>query len=126
MAVVEAVDPIVLGIKLAEVCDSSSGDFELAEIPQFISAAFPNGLLLTNESKRVYVTLGQFSIIRLERDSQLLMPVYDYCLPEKECIGNSEDDPCELFKRIRFPVDEFFPPDTIDNSDSYKSVIGNE
>ncbi len=126
LAVVEAVDPIVLGIKLTEVCDSSSGDFELAEIPQFISAAFPNGLLLTNESKRVYVTLGQFSIIRLERDSQLLMPVYDYCMPEKECVGSSEDDPCELFKRIRFPVDEFFPPDTLDNSDSYKSVIGND
>ena len=34
---------------------------------------------------RLYVTLGQFSIIRMERDTQLLIPAYDYCLPEKEC-----------------------------------------
>ena len=63
----------------------------------------------------MFVTLGQFSIIRLERDSQLLMPVYDYCLPEKCCpsgsnCGNNCDDPCELFQNIAFPVDQFFPP----------------
>ena len=58
----------------------------------------------------VYCTLGQFSIIRLERDTQLVMPCYDFCMPEKECIGGSEDNPCDLFKRIKFPVDEFFPP----------------
>ncbi|NMA37086.1 MAG: hypothetical protein GX942_02135 [Papillibacter sp.] len=126
MAVVEVVDPIVLGIKLSEVCDNSQTEFELAEIPSFIGSAFPNGLLLTNETKRVYVTLGQFSIIRLERDSQLLMPVYDYCLPEKECVGGSEDDPCELFKRIRFPVDEFFPPDTLESCNDYKSIVSSD
>ncbi|MEG0765837.1 MAG: hypothetical protein RR403_07295, partial [Pseudoflavonifractor sp.] len=51
-----------------------------------------------------------FSIIRLERDTQLLMPVYDYCMPEKECTcGGSDDDPCEIFRHVKFPVDEFFP-----------------
>ena len=39
--------------------------------------------------RRVYVTLGQFSIVRLERDSQLLIPVYDYCMPEKECTSGN-------------------------------------
>ena len=56
---------------------------------------------------------GQFSIIRMERDSQLLIPVYDYCLPSKECIGSGgciDEDPCEVFRQVKFPVDEFFPP----------------
>lgn len=122
IAMVEAVDPIVLNIRLAEVCDTGLGEFEPSEIPPFISAAFPEGLQMSQEAKRVYVTLGQFSIIRLERDSQLLMPVYDYCLPEKECVTGAGDDPCELFRRIRFPVDEFFPPDTVDSCESYREA----
>ena len=35
--------------------------------------------------KSAYPPLGQFSIIRLERDTQLLIPVYDYCMPDKDC-----------------------------------------
>ena len=30
----------------------------------------------------------------------MLMPMYDYCMPEKECtcnVGNSCEDPCEVF-----------------------------
>ena len=51
--------------------------------------------------------------ICLERDSQLLMPVYDYCMPEKECTcGGCEDDPCEIFRHVKFPVNEFFPPNS--------------
>ena len=71
----------------------------------------------------VYITLGQFSIIRLERDSQLLIPVFDYCMPEKECTGCGSDDPCTLFSRISFPVDEFFPPDAIDNCECYRDAL---
>ena len=57
------------------------------------------------------MTIGQFSIIRLERDTQLLIPAYDYCMPDKECPGvASDEDPCMLFSRIRFPVEEFFLP----------------
>lgn len=52
-------------------------------------------------------------MVRLERDSQLLIPMYDYCMPTRECAGGDEDgddDPCEIFRQIRFPVGEFFPP----------------
>ncbi len=39
------------------------------------------------------------------------MPVYDYCMPEKECTcGGCEDDPCEIFRHVKFPVNEFFRP----------------
>ena len=110
-AVVEAVDPIVLNMKLVDVCECHPCDCELTEIPPCICACFCSDLCFGNQGKRVYVSLGQFSIIRLERDTQLLMPIYDYCLPEKECTcGSNEDDPCEIFRHVKFPVDEFFPP----------------
>lgn len=112
-AVVEAVDPIVLNMKLVDVCECRPCDCELTEIPPCICACFGCDLCFGNDGKRIYVTLGQFSIIRLERDSQLLMPVYDYCMPEKECTcGGCEDDPCEIFRHVKFPVNEFFPPNS--------------
>jgi len=39
----------------------------------------------------------------------MLIPAYDFCIPGKECVTTS-DNPCELFRRIDFPTDEFFPP----------------
>ena len=112
-AVVEAVDPIVLGMKLVDVCECRPCDCELTEIPPCICACFGSDLCFGSEGKRIYVTLGQFSIIRLERDAQLLMPVYDYCMPEKECAcGSCDDDPCEIFRHVSFPVDDFFPPNS--------------
>ena len=111
----EAVDPVVLNTKLVEVCECRACDSELTEIPPCICACFGSDLCFGGEGKRVYVTLGQFSIIRLERDTQLLMPVYDYCMPEKECdCGSdcSQEDPCEVFRQVKFPVDEFFPPNS--------------
>ncbi|MEG2420019.1 MAG: hypothetical protein RSB55_00610 [Oscillospiraceae bacterium] len=115
VAVVESVDPIVLGMKLVDNCECRRCDCELTEIPPCICACFGSDLCFDRDGKRVYVSLGQFSMIRLERDTQLLVPTYDYCLPEKDCsCGNNncscEEDPCELFRHVQFPVDEFFPP----------------
>ena len=62
-------------------------------------------------------------IIRLERDTQLLIPAYDYCMPDKECQGSTEDDPCTLFSRIRFPVEEFFPPNGAECDESYRDLV---
>ena len=122
VAVVDAVDPIILNIRLADVSEMQTAEFDQKEIPDFIKSAFPEGLVFTGDVKRVYVTLGQFSMIRLERDSQILIPAYDYCLPEKGCTTGSGDDPYELFKRIRFPVDEFFPPDTLQSCETYREA----
>ena len=122
VAVVDAVDPIILNLRLADVSESSEGEFDRKEIPEFIKAAFPEGLAFTGDKKRVFVTLGQFSMIRLERDSQLLLPAYDYYLPEKGSTSDGGDDPYELFRRIRFPVDEFFPPDTVQGCETYREA----
>ena len=65
--------------------------------------------------------MGQFSIVRLERDSQLLVPVYDYCMPDKECsCGSDKEDPCCIFRNISFPVGEFFPPNTVRMPENYE------
>ncbi len=124
VAVCESVDPIVLSMKLVDVCDHHRGDGGMCEVPSFIEETFGAELLLDNTDRRVLVTLGQFSIVRLERDTQLLIPSYDYCMPDKECLGSNEEDPCTLFSRIHFPVDEFFPPDSLDAPEGYREARG--
>lgn len=123
VAVVEALDPMVLEIKLLSLQDQYSCESVCAfsEIPDDISNYFAEELVNGGETRRMYVTLGQFSIMRLERDTQLLIPVYDYCLPNKDCsCSNGEEPgtpevPCEIFRRVSFPVEEFFPEGTIPN-----------
>ena len=68
--------------------------------------------VLDGENKRLLVTIGQFSIARLERSTQLLIPTFDYCVPTKSCpnVGSSSSEsPCEVFGQIEFPMDAFFP-----------------
>lgn len=121
-AVVEAVDPIVLNMKLVDNCDCRPCDCELCEVPSCICSCFGGELCFGSEGKRVYVTLGQFSIIRLERDFQLTLDAETF-LPNKECVGSSDDDPCTLFSRVRFPVEEFFPPDTLPDEECYRDLV---
>ena len=123
IAVVNSVDPIALYMKLVDADGLGSTELEQRAIPDFIADAFPEPLVLTDTARRWYATIGQFSIIRLERDTQLLIPAYEYSLPDKECPGASEDDPCELFSRIRFPVEEFFPPNSVENAEDYRSMV---
>lgn len=110
-AVVETLDPIVLSAKIVEPhcrCECCCcGD----DIPEYLSCMFDEDLILSGDVKKLFVTLGQFSIIRLERDVQLLIPSYDACMPTKECkCGSCEpEDPCEMFSQIDFPMDEFSP-----------------
>lgn len=110
-AVVEVVDPIVLGCK---VVDSSNrcgcSEVDISGLSVQICQCFDGDLTDNQNGNRLYVTLGLFSIIRLERDTQLLIPSYDFCIPEKECTLAGEEDPCNFFKRISFPTDEFAPP----------------
>ena len=124
IAVVECVDPIALNMKVVDACPTGLMA-DVNAIPAAILAHFGEDLVLTDGARILLTTLGQFSIIRLERDSQLVVPVYDYCLPDKDCVSGSEDDPCTLFSRIRFPVEEFFPPDSIDAAEDYRSAIQN-
>lgn len=117
IAVVSAVDPICLHCRLADAEALISTELEHRSIPDSIRSVFTEKLILADTPRRWLATIGQFSIIRLERDTQLVVPAYDYCMPDKEGPGIVSDDPCTLFSRIHFPSEEFFPPDSVSESD---------
>ena len=110
-AVVEVLDPMVLSSKVREICDCPCTDNTALSIPGFIKAQFDQDLVLSGDKRRLFVTLGQFSIIRLERSAQLIVPVLDYSLPTKDCSDTTgcAEDPCEMFSRIPFPTQQFTP-----------------
>lgn len=110
-AVVEVLDPMVLSSKVREVCDCTCKETTVAQIPENIVQMFDDELVLSGENRRLFVTLGQFSIVRLERDAQLVVPVLDYSIPTKECCDTPgcAEDPCEMFSRIPFPAAQFTP-----------------
>ena len=117
-AKVQVAEPVALDAKLCLACDcdSSLTGFNAA-LPKGICNAFrdrlPEDLFSREVEKSVAVTLGIFTIVQLERDVQMLVPAYDFCMPKKECNCNT-DDPCDAFRKICFPVDEFFPPNQAD------------
>lgn len=109
MSVIEVVDPICLGVKIIErghpchcccTCDS---------LPEHICNSV-RGQLVDYGEKDLVATIGIFAIIRLERPTQIVVPCSDFCIPEKECTQINEEDPCKLFKKMKFPIGEFFPP----------------
>ncbi len=100
IASVNVVDPIVLDIKFTcrpvPTCPSAEQCLVCEIEPPVLG------------TKYVYVTVGMFSIVQLMRRVPILVPTYDYCVPEKECTTNS-DSPCDLFEKLSFPINEFFP-----------------
>lgn len=110
-AVVEVLDPMVLSSKVKEVCECACQETTAVQIPEGIRGMFDDELVISGDRRRLFVTLGQFSIIRLERDAQLVVPVLDYSIPTKECCDSPgcAEDPCEMFSRIPFPARQFAP-----------------
>jgi hypothetical protein len=101
---------MVLSSKVKEA-DPCGCEAVAVQIPDCIKELFDSPLVLSGGQRQMFVTLGQFSIIRLERDAQLVVPVLDYAMPCKECCDNpgSGEDPCEMFSRIPFPTTQFSP-----------------
>ena len=134
IAVVEIVDPVLLSVKILEDEEDDDDESESfnGDIPESICNCFEDVLVVNDPEKKLFATLGQFSIIKLERDIQLLMPAYDICLPQKECGSSSavssSEAACEMFEEIKFPVDEFFPPQihefikTVENTNNVNCV----
>ena len=109
-AIVEVLDPMVLSSKVKET-DPCGCEAVSVQIPDCIRELYEDPLVLSGGQRQLLVTLGQFSIVRLERDAQLVVPVLDYAIPCKECCDNpgSGEDPCEMFSRIPFPTAQFSP-----------------
>lgn len=105
-AKVQTVDPIVLDAslcKIEECCDCCSN------VPYCVLKTFDGEFRNVNDETAVKVTLGLFTIVQIERDVQMLIPAFDFCVPKKECCFDT-GDPCDSFKKIKFPTGEFFPP----------------
>ena len=111
VGVVEVVDPVLLAARVVEpgcgcgCCCCCCGD-----IPSGVAFAVNGPLSDRDDVNQLLVTLGIFSVIRIERPAQYLISAAEYCVPDKECCANEEDDPCSLFRRMAFPVNEFCPP----------------
>ena len=109
IAVLETVDPIILNVKVVEprvfpCCCCCCVD----DIPDFVYNHI-NGKLCDRGERALVVSLGFFSVVKIERPAQLVVSATEYNIPDKECITAQEDDPCTLFKSMAFPVSEFSP-----------------
>ena len=110
-AVIEVVDPIALSCRVADPCEKlCNGEMDITGLGRNICQCFGDELVDGEGRNKLYITIGLFSVLRLERDAQLLIPSYDFYLPQKECCCDAEEDPCDFFKRISFPAEEFSPP----------------
>ena len=120
---VETVDPIALGAKLRKrkkhhkhdeivnVGVEQEGFANNVSIPENVLEIYGNNIdFHSSHDKHVLVTLGVFSIIKIIRNVQVLIPSYGY-MPIRECRNIEEDQPCSLFSRLKFPTNEFFPPE---------------
>lgn len=122
-AKIQVAEPICLDAKLCRPCDCCNNIVDVScSIPRCIRKRFGGQFCDMDTQRAVRVTIGLFTIVQLERDVQVLVPAYDFCIPNKECSCDTED-PCDSFRKIKFPVGEFFPPSEKDcDKDSNYSV----
>ena len=109
-AVVETVEPIVLNTKIMDCSCGCNQCCDCCEIPEYVCGCI-DGELVRNprdNAPHLHISFGIFSVIRIERQAQILVQATDYSVPDKECVAASNDDnPCALFNTMPFPVNQF-------------------
>ena len=112
--VVEVAEPVAL--RLTTVTYERSLNFgcatcSAATVPDEVRACFRGHFVDPSPGNLVcFVSLGMFSIVRIERPAQLIIPACDACIPagggdyQLSCA-----DPCTLFRAMEFPVSQFYP-----------------
>ena len=130
-AVVEVVEPIVLGVKVLEpacpepVCCCCCACDVPVSIAGCLSAPLcgvgcggdgdgghgchGNGGHGERGERCLAVSLGIFSLVRLVRPAQYLISAQEFIIPDKECVSATPDNPCDLFRTMAFPIGEFTP-----------------
>ncbi len=107
---VQVLDPMILASHICEEPGQSAPVFA-SPIPPEIAGQFEGSFACVQPNRTLYVTLGMFSIVQLMRQVQVMIPVYDFCVPKNESDAAVVDsDPCEIFSKVDFPTDDFFPP----------------
>ena len=118
-AVVEVVEPIILGAKVLEpacrepVCCCCCA----CDVPHSIAGCLSGPLCgcdhghdaHDDDGRILTVSLGIFSLVRLVRPAQYLISAAEFVIPDKECVSGGPDNPCDLFRAMAFPVAEFSP-----------------
>ena len=113
VAVVETVEPIVLGTKVND-CNCGCVCTDYTEIPEGVRNCIGEDLVLNSLGPKILVSFGIFSVVRIERPAQLLVQATDYSVPDKECsAASNNDNPCSLFRTIAFPTNQFRGAGTI-------------
>ena len=104
-AVVMAAEPIPLDAKLLK---GKSTVVPCCQIPDPICKRFGGSFFMGERIGTVTVTLGLFTIVHMERYSQITVPSCEYIIPEQDC-PHGCDSPCEMFRKLDFPSEAFFP-----------------
>ena len=102
-AVFEVADPIVLDTKVRECpgpCCCAADD-----IPERVTSVL--SAPLSDCPSCLTVSLGFFSVVRIERPAQYLVNAVEYSVPEKQCDTPLVEDACSLFRQMAFPTAEF-------------------
>lgn len=113
-AVVEVASPVAL--RLNVLTSEGSKNFgncvcPCNQIPDSVANYFQGNFREPScDNKVCFLSLGMFSLVRIERPAQLVIPACDCCIPS----GSGEYDlphmdPCSLFRSMEFPVEEFCP-----------------
>ena len=104
---VQVAEPVLLGARLADNCVCKP-----CTVPECCLCCCGGLCQPTKDGQSLLISVGVFSIVQLIRHMQMLVPVYDYCMPCKECTpAGCGESACEAFSRLSFPVEEFFPRD---------------
>ncbi|MEG1743588.1 MAG: hypothetical protein RR246_05420 [Clostridia bacterium] len=108
--VVEVAPPICLDTKIVERCRPFGHCcMPIEAIPDRVREHFEGNFIDGMGSHHVYITVGMFSVIRMERSVQLMLPACNFSLPEKESTPCGRADPCSTFSKMNFPITEFYP-----------------
>lgn len=109
--VLEVASPICLDVKVKERCVPYGHCCMCAEnIPSRVRERFDGEFIDGVGVNSVYVSIGLFSVIRMERAVQLVLPACHFCLPDKDSTpAHDSSDPCSVFGKMNFPLGEFFP-----------------
>jgi hypothetical protein len=113
-AVFEAASPIILGTKVTDLMPGVRCGVCPCDIPECVAECFDGCTsYTTNLPRMITVSIGIFSVVRMERPGQYLVTGAEYAVPEKVCQPDCPDNPCEMFRRMSFPVNEFYPPSAV-------------
>lgn len=111
IGVVETVEPVVLGIRAVEPCNCPCACYcacTVDDIPrELLDQNTLCDLVDPANGNKLYISLGLFTVFRVERPAQFLISASDYSVPDKDCSCSEPADPCSLFRTMAFPSGEF-------------------